>query len=167
MKKIKLKLILIISFLLICYSTPIFARYYESLEYFSGKATIAEPIIRVEQMQDAINMEINKENEIKEYNFVVKNYEISNDIKRMNEVDFLYDIEIKNSDENFPIKCELFEVGSGKELLNGTSKVQGLEIPKSVEYEKEYKLQVMWEDKENMSETNDIDIIITANQKKG
>ena len=166
MKKIKLKVILIISFLLICYSTPIFARYYESLESFSGKATIAEPIIKVEQLQDTINMEINKESNIKEYNFVVKNYEINNGLKRINEVDFLYDIEIKNSNENFPIKCELFEIETGKELLNGTNKVQNLEIPKNVEYEKEYKLQVKWETKENMSAENAVDILITASQKK-
>lgn len=166
MKKLKLKTTLIISFLLICYSTPIFARYYEILENFSGKATIAEPIIKVEQMQDTINMEINKENEIKEYKFIVKNYETDEKGKRINEVDFLYDIEIKNSNEKFPIKCELFEIETGKELLNGTSKVQNLEIPKYVEYEKEYKLQVKWENKENMSTENVVDILITASQKK-
>lgn len=166
MKKIKLKVILIISFLLICYSTPIFARYYESLECFSGKAIIAEPIIRVEKMQETINMQINKENKIEEYNFVVKNYEIDANGKRINEVDFLYDIEIKNSDNNFPIKCKLFEVETGKELLNGTTRVQGLEILKNVEYEKEYKLQVEWENKEKMSEECTVDILITASQKK-
>lgn len=166
MKKLKLKTTLIISFLLICYSTPIFARYYEILEIFSGKATIAEPIIRVEQLQDTINSEINKEKEIEEYKFVVKNYEIDANGKRINEVDFLYDIEIKNSDENFPIKCELFDCESGKELLNGSSKVQGLEILKNVEYEKEYELQVEWENKENMSDESSVDIVITASQKK-
>lgn len=166
MKKIKLKVILIISFLLIFYSTPIFARYYESLECFSGKAIIAEPIIRVEKMQETINMQINKENKIEEYNFVVKNYEIDANGKRINEVDFLYDIEIKNSDNNFPIKCKLFEVETGKELLNGTTRVQGLEILKNVEYEKEYKLQIEWENKEKMSEECTVDILITASQKK-
>ncbi len=167
MKKLKLKIILIISFLLITYSTPIFARYYESLEYFCGRATIAEPIIKVESLQETIDMEINKETGIKEYRFVVKNYEVKENEKRINEVDFLYDIEIKNSDENFPVKCELFECESGKELLNGSNKVQGLAILKNVEYEKEYKLQVTWENKENMSGTNDIDIVVTASQKKG
>ena len=166
MKKIKLKVILIISFLLICYSTPIFARYYECLEFFSGKATIAEPIIKVEQLQDTINVEINKENEVKEYKFVVKNYEIGANGKRINEVDFLYDIEIKNSNDKFPVKCELFECETGKELLNGTNKVQNLEISKYIEYEKEYKLQVKWENKENMSEENAVDILITASQNK-
>ena len=167
MKKLKLKTILIISIFVISYTTPIFARYYESLEYFFGRETIAEPIIKVETLQETISMEINKENEIKEYNFIVKNYEISNDIKRINEVDFLYDIEIKNSAENFPIKCELYEVETGKELLNGSNKVQGIEIKKNIEYEKEYKLKVTWKNTENMSITNDIDIIITASQKKG
>ena len=166
MKRIKLKVILTISFLLICYSTPIFARYYENLECFFGKAIIAEPIIRVEQMQDTINIEINKENEIKEYRIIVKNYEIEANKKRINEVDFLYDIEIKNSDYNFPIKCKLFDVETGKELLNGTNKVQALEILKNIEYEKEYVLQVMWENKENMSAESAVDILITASQKK-
>lgn len=164
--KSKIKMILIISLLLISYSIPIFARYYETLESFSGKAIIAEPIIKVEPLQETIKMEVNKESVIKEYKFIVKNYEVSENIKRINEVDFLYDIEIKNSDENFPIKYELFEVETGKEILNGLNKVQGLEILKNVEYEKEYKLQVTWKNKENMSSENNIDIVITASQKK-
>lgn len=166
MKKLKFKFFAIITFFLICYSTPIFARYYEGLERFSCKGTIAEPIMKVETLQETIEMKIDKENTIKEYKFIVKNYEIINNKKRISEVDFLYDIEIKKSDNNFPIKCKLFEVETGKELLNGSNKVQGLEILKNIEYEKEYKLQVIWEDKNNMTAESSIDILISANQKK-
>ena len=167
MKKENVKVILIVSLLLICYSRPIFARYYESIELFSGKATIAEPIVKVEALQDTINMEVNKESNINEYNFIVKNYEINKGLKRINEANFLYDIEVKNSDNNFPVKYELFDCETGKELLNGSNKVQGMEIFKNIEYEKEYKLRVTWENKENMSETNDVDIVVSASQKKG
>ena len=62
---------------------------------------------------------------------------------------------------------ELFDCETGKELLNGSNKVQGMEIFKNIEYEKEYKLRVTWENKENMSETNDVDIVVSASQKKG
>lgn len=167
MKTMKMKKILIISVFIICYSTPIFARYYESLEYFSGKATIAEPIIKVENLQNTISMEINKEENIKEYKFVVKNYEVNNGKKRISEVDFLYDIEIRNSNNNFPVRYELFECETEEELLKGTNKIQNLEILKNVEYEKEYRLKVIWETKENMSDINDVDIVVTASQKKG
>ena len=166
MKKLKMKLILILSFLLISYSTPIFARYYECLESFSGKGVIAEPIIKVQALQNTINMEVNKESMIEEYSFVVRNYELNNNEKRINEVDFLYEIEIKNSDNNFPIKCKLFDVQTGEELLKGLKKVEGLEILKNVEYEKQYKLQVEWENKENMSRENSVDTLISARQKK-
>ena len=166
MKKLKFKFLTIISFLLISYSTPIWARYYEELKGVSCNAIIAEPIIKVEALQETIKAEIDKEKVIKEYNFIIKNYETNNNEKRINEVDFLYDIEIKKSDNNFPIKCKLFETKSGKELLNGSNKVQGLEILKNIEYEKKYKLQVIWEGKDNMSTESTVDILITANQKK-
>lgn len=163
--KKKLKIILIASFMLFAFSTPIFARYYETLQQFTGKATIAEPIIKVEALKDKISMQVNRESTIEEYNFCIKNYINESKGKRINEVDFLYDIEIINSNENFPIKLELYEVGKEKELLNGTSKVSGLEIKKNLEYEKQYKLLAYWESKENMSDENSIDIVIKASQK--
>lgn len=122
----KLKVMLIISFALclIFFEPQIFARYYETLDTITAEATIAEPIIKVEALQDTIKMEINKESNITQYSFIVKNYEIdSNNKKRINEVDFLYDIEIKNSSENFPIRYELYDVSEGEEILQGTSKV--------------------------------------------
>lgn len=125
MKKLemKFKVILIISFLVICFSNPIFARYYEKFEYMSAKATIAEPIIKVENLQDTIKTKITEDSKIEEYNFVVRNYEMENNEKRINEVNFLYDIEIKNSNENFPIRYELYDVETGEELLKESNRI--------------------------------------------
>lgn len=122
-QKKKLKLIFLISLVIICFSNPIFARYYETLQSFSGKATIAEPIIKIENLQDTIKMEVNKESNIEEYNFIIKNYELEENQKRINEVYFEYSIEIKNTCENFPIRYELYDVESGEELLKGTNKI--------------------------------------------
>ena len=123
-KKLKLMLIISLIILLIFSQKTVFARYYQALEKTSAKATIAEPIIKVEALQEAIIMEINKESEIKQYSFIIKNYELdSNNTKRITEVGFLYDIEIKNSSENFPIRYELYDVTSGEEILKGTNKV--------------------------------------------
>ena len=116
----KLLLLIIIFILLLSFTNPIFARYYEILEMFSGKAIIAEPIVKIESLQDTIEMEINKETRIKEYNFVIRNYENIGNIKRINEVDFLYDIEIKNSSDNFPIKYELYCVRRRKRKVKRT-----------------------------------------------
>ena len=125
MKKLKpkIKLIILVVIFICCLSNPIFARYYEILENISAKATIAEPIIIVEGLQDMIKTEVTKENVIEEYNFVVKNYIQTENAKRISEVDFLYDIEIKNSDENFPVRYELYDIETGEELLNGNNKI--------------------------------------------
>ncbi|MBR3614617.1 MAG: hypothetical protein IKL55_05515 [Clostridia bacterium] len=121
--KNKLKTIPIIILLILNFSNPIFARYYERLEQFLGKASIAEFIIKVEPLQDTIITEINKESLVKEYNFCVKNYLIDGNMKRINEVDCLYDIEIKNSSKNFPIKYELYDLKTGEEILKGSDNI--------------------------------------------
>lgn len=123
----KLKIIMIVNLFVffVFVQEPIFARYYDSIGKIIGKATIAEPIIKVEALQDTIIMEVNRKSNISQYNFVIKNYEIdSKNNKRINEIDFLYDIEIKNSTKNFPIRYELYDITTGMELLDGKDKIE-------------------------------------------
>lgn len=163
-KKIKL-LILISSAILVGFQIPVLARYYEKFSKISGNAVIAEPIIKVESLQDTIITAVNKESKIQEYYFIIKNFESDSINKRINEVDFLCDIEIKNSSENFPVKYELYDCKTGAELLNGTLKATEIEISKNVEIENKYKLVLYWNSVQNMSCYNDVEIIVTANQK--
>lgn len=168
MKKIKKVLkILVISLIFICFylQLPTFARYYESIENILGQGVIAEPIIIVENLSDTISMEVNKKTEVKEYNFIIKNYELdSSNNKKISEVDFCYDISIQNYDDNFPIEYELYDCITGEELLNGRNNSDKFQILKNVEFEKEYKLVVSWKDKNDMSSIDDIDIIINISQ---
>lgn len=165
-KKIRLIVIISIIFIFLIYEIPVWARYYENINKISGKAVIAEPIIKVIPLNNTIITDVNKLSNIQEYHFIIKNYETDlNNKKRVNEVDFLYDIEIKNSSNSFPIRYELYDISTNEELLKGDSKITNLIIEKNKEMEKEYKLKVYWEKKENMSSSNDIDVIVKVNQK--
>lgn len=164
----KLKIQKIISFLLIVFliPTPSFARYYDNLGKFSTKASIAEPIINVETLQETVVSDFNKTT-VKEYHFKITNYELeTNGNKRISEVDFNYTIEIKNSSNNFPAKYELYDCSTNLEILNGASKTQEFYISKNNMYEKEYKIIVSWEDKDELASQNDINIMVNASQKK-
>ena len=70
----KYKTIIFISILIITIPLIANARYFEKLENIKGKATIAEPIFKVENFQDTIIQTVNKESEIKEYVFKIKNF---------------------------------------------------------------------------------------------
>jgi len=165
-KKIKL-LIMINILILIVLEIPSIARYYESATKIKGKAIIAEPIIKVEMLQDTIITDFNKKTKVPEYYFIIKNYEIdANNNKRINEIDFICNIEIKNSEDNFPIRYELYDCETNEEMLEGNKISKEIFISKDVELEKKYKLQVYWKDVQNMSNNNDIEIIINVTQKK-
>lgn len=163
-KKIK-KQIVILSFIIIIFlQMPCFARYYEILGKMNGKARIAEPIVKVESLQDTMNLEMNRNIEEKEYHFIIKNYEVSStNNKKISEVDFSYNIEIKCSNNNFPVKYELIDCSTGEIVLNNSS----FEMKKNIEYEKEYKLVVKWSDVEGeINLNNNIDINIKVLQMK-
>ncbi len=143
---------------------PCFARYYESLGKIHGKAVIAEPIVKIESLQDTINLEMNKDIGEKEYYFVIKNYEL--DVfnnKRVSEVDFTYNIEIKSTNSNFPVKYYLMDCLTGEIVSNKNV----FEIKKNIEYERKYKLVISWNDIEGeISLNNNIEINIRVLQVK-
>lgn len=167
MKKIQIIKILASFFIIIVViQTNSFARYYESLNKITGKATIAEPIIKVENLQETIIENINKNSKEKEYYFNVKNYLINEkNNKKITEVDFDFFIEIKNSDTNFPIKYKLIDCENSEELLNNKSITSKIHINRNVEFNKTYKLVIEWDDRENIqSVTDNIDIVVSVSQ---
>lgn len=166
MKK-KLKIVIFSIAILIVFQSSSFARYYESLKNIYGKATIAEPIVKVEALQEPIITEFNKNTQAKEYYFTIKNYEInSNNEKRISEVDFEFAIQIKNSENTFPIKYELYECDTGNEILNGNNTTEKIVMEKSKVFDKKYKLKVLWNSNIQAIAANDnIEIIVEAFQK--
>lgn len=156
----------IISIIVILLIIPItsFAKYYEVVRSIEGSAVIAEPIVIVDKKQEKIISGFDK-NTVKEYYFVIKNYKYDeNGNKKISEVDFLYNIEIKNSSNNFPVKYELYDCSSNEELLKGNNKTTDLLLPQNQEYENEYKIIVSWNDMENLDSQSEIDILINASQ---
>lgn len=161
-------IVLIISIILLI-PLVTYARYFEKIENIKGKAIIAEPIFRVENLQDKIVEVVNKESKIKEYIFEVRNYEVEPDgiEKRISQVDMEYNIEIKHEKNNFPIKCELYEVEKNENLLQQNNKTENFKTEKNKEYVKKYKLCVRWERKSEALENSDnVKIIINSNQVK-
>ncbi len=160
----KVKKLLLISLIIINIQIVSFARYYETLDKIQGYAVIAEPIVKLESLQDTIQLEINKETERKEYYFIIKNYEIdSKNNKRISEVDFSYDIEIEITDNNFPIKYELYDISTNEKIQNKSK----FDMPKNIEFEKKYKLVIYWNDlQEEMSNKADINIKVNVSQKE-
>lgn len=145
------------------------ARYFEKIENIKGKATIAEPIFKVETLQDTIVQTVNKESVIKEYVFKIKNFELENNgvSKRISQADMLYNIEIARKAANFPVQYELYEINSTENLLQDNKKTKDFKVNKDIEYEKTYKLIAEWQDREGILDTSDIvEIRINATQEK-
>ena len=122
----KRKATIFILILIITFPLVVNARYFEKIENIKGKAIIAEPIFKVETIQDTIIQTIDKETDIKQYVFKIKNYETENNgtSKRVSQVDMLYNIEIINEKENFPIKIALYEINSTENLLKENKKTE-------------------------------------------
>lgn len=145
------------------------ARYFEEIKNIKGKGIIAEPIFEVENVQNTIVETINKETNLKEYIFKIKNYYLENNnvIERISQVDMSYNIEVINEKENFPIKYELSELDKEENLLNEKGKTENFVINKDIKYEKIYKLKVSWNDKQGILEnTDNIKIIVNSSQIK-
>jgi hypothetical protein len=153
------KIIIIMCLILLILTTGVTA-YYKSTEYIEISAKIAEPIIKVEPLQDTVKYEIGKNSEKKEYLFTIKNYENN----KISEVDFEVKIEIK-SNNNFPITYNLYDCSSNEEILNGNTKVEKLNVLKDEKFDKTYKLEVYCEDVNKVSGITEIEIEVEAIQK--
>ena len=80
-------------------------------EKYTVKSQIAKPIFIIEKDKN-IEEKINVNSFPIEYNFCIKNY----DEKNINEVEFIYDIELDISDENFPIQYTLYDCDNRIEI---------------------------------------------------
>lgn len=160
--------IFVICIILVC-PVIVRARYFEKIENIQGKGIIAEPIFKVESLQEIVTETINKKTKPKEYVFKVKNYVFENNgnSKRISQVDMSYNIQVINEKSNFPVRYELYEFETNQNIINTNGKTEDIFIKKDIEYEKKYRLVVFWENKEGLLENNDnIKIIINSNQIK-
>ena len=100
---------------------------------------ILEPIVVLEK-EETIQTQMDENSFPMEYHFSICNYRE----EEINEVEFEYTIEIKNSAENFPVSCQLWDCDKDSEipLLNGKS--EKLTIKKSVKEIRNFKLLLEW-----------------------
>lgn len=156
--QLKTKLIILTILLILFYTPNISISKYSSQIVQEGIASIAEPIIIIEEIVEPISMLIDKNSFPLEYSFIIKNY----DGDKINEVDFYYNIEIQNSTENFPITYKLIENNTGEEIPLENNKTANLQICKSIEEEKNLKLILEWDRKEGEL-SDEINFIIKVN----
>jgi hypothetical protein len=125
----------------------------------NGSAEIAKPIIEVEKEYEK-SVEVYDGIKTIEYSFSVtnkKNEEIS-------DVDIEYIIEIVNTESKFPIEYSLYRNDTKIELEN--NKTKPMILKNSENLKDEYKLNIMWKEKEGeISDNDDVKIIIEAVQK--
>ncbi len=166
----KLNKVFILFILLVIGSNMSYGRYYKSIQ---GKyeGIIAEPIIKIQRIsQKVVEDNYMKSTQGLEYVFDVVNYsvdELGN--KKISEVDFCYIITLKETNNNFPVRFELYDMSTGEELLQGRSCSLQMNIKKGIEYTKRYKLIAIWDDnKELNGSVDDVDIEVEIIQcKKG
>ena len=158
--KIKYFVVLIILLCTITLFTVKFSRakYLTTIEGY-GSAEIAKPIIEIEK-EDEKSVEVYDGIKTIEYSFSVtnkKNEEIS-------DVDIEYVIEVVNTESNFPIEYSLYRNDTKIELEN--NKTKPMILKNSENLKDEYKLSIMWKEKEGeISDNDDVKIIIEAVQK--
>ena len=169
--KIRNKLFILIFFIIIfiiLLGNIVFARYYKKITNMQNSFSISEPIFKIENLSDyALFNEYNKYSGNKEYFFKVKNYELDGDVKRISEVNFFYTIKIINSNNYFPIRCELYDVDTNTLILRDAILTEKIFVAKDVEYEKNYKLSVVWDDEKEISgDMTNVNIEVNAYQSK-
>ena len=159
MKKIAIKLIILFIIILLFFRIVTFARYYENIGNIKIVGNIAEPIIRIENDSSIILNNMNSQTGNKEYYFAIKNYYIDEkNNKRINEINFDFNIEIIVTDKNFPIEYKIYDCETEKEI-NSQEKIN---MPQNVEFENKYKLVIFWKEKSIMSKNADIEINING-----
>lgn len=143
-----------------------YARYFKSINVkYHGQ--IAEPIIQVRgTTAQMVNSDYNRNSGELEYIFDIKNYEIEDSgNKRITEVDFDYEIYLEETNNDFPVKYELYDMSTGEELLNGNNKTLPKHIYGNAEYLKTFKLVAKWDESKTLSGNKDItDIKIKVTQ---
>ena len=81
--------------LVVSYSCNTFARYYEKISNIKLLFSIPEPIVDIEKSQDTIVKKIISNTQIQEFCFTIRNFKNMENCKKISEVDFEFEIEIK------------------------------------------------------------------------
>lgn len=127
-----------------------------------GEGEIAEPIIILESFDNDEKL-VNKLDFPKEYQFKVKNYTAD----KINEVDFLYNIELIKSNSTFPVKYKIIDLSENRELTINNGISEEIKISKQIKEEKIYKIIFYWEEIENeMSENLEFKLRLNLKQYK-
>ena len=113
--------------------------YAQNNDDYKFNAKIAKPIIKIEK-DDKINMKINKENFPNEYSFSVLNYNEDS----INEVDSDYYIELKCSENNFPINYILYDCDLEKQINFFDGKSETFKITKNIKEKRNFKVIFNW-----------------------
>lgn len=165
MKKIKKILIIILIFIIGVFPIKVFSRYYQKNQNIKLYLKMAEPIIKVEPKQNTIIKKVNANTQIEEYHFIIKNYDIIDNNKKISEVGFSFNVEIKSSNNQFPIRYEIFDCLSEKEIMQEDNKTSNISINKNEEFERCYKLCLKYDKEKKSKVTNEIDIVVNIEQE--
>lgn len=147
----KEKLIILMLFIIIFLLVNFSVSKYRFLITENGKAVIAEPIIIFEK-GEVINTEYNKKSGELEFAFKIKNYL---DDSNINEVDFMYNLEIIETNTNFPISYKLIDVTNNEEIILTNNISSNFFISKGNKEEDSYKLIINWDESKNLSTYSD------------
>lgn len=124
-----------------------------------GSAEIAKPVFEIIQ-EDEKEVEVYDGIKSIEYKFSVSN----NKDTELTDVELKYVIEIINSAMDFPIEYSLYKNNEKIELEN--NKTQPMLLKNNQNVKDEYKLNIVWKEKEGkISSNDDIKIKIEAIQK--
>ena len=160
------KKVILFTLIFMAYAVNSYGRYFKSINSrYYGQ--IAEPIIKVQGISTkVIDKDFNRNVGEIEYLFDIKNFEIEqNGSKRISEVDFNYEIYLEETNQNFPVKYELYDMCTGEELLNGNNKTLPKHISRGKECIKNYKLVARWDESKVLIGKEDvIDIKIKVTQ---
>ncbi len=157
MKKSQNRIIIIFLLVLLIQMIGVTNSKYATSFFEEGKASIAEPVVELESFEN-VERVVNKLDFPIEYTFKLKNYKEN----KINEVDFLYNIEVIFSNNNFPIKYKIIDISNGEIIENSQTLFK---LSKCIREEKIYKLIIEWDDKK-IELSKDFDVKIKINLKQ-
>ncbi len=136
----------------------VFGGYFEKISNIKLYFSKAKPILKIESLQNTISKEISQNAPIQEFYFTIKNYEEVNLKKNISEIPFFLEINLENSNSNFPIKYKIYDCEKNEEVS------EKIFIDKNVEFFKKYKVVVIWQNQAKNYAYNQTEIIFNIEQ---
>lgn len=158
--------IFIIFFLIVLIPIFCIGKYCKKIENVKIGFELLEPILEIEACQNTIKKDIlNNSNNLEEFIFIIKNYNSLKDDK-ITELKLSYNIELKISNEYLLEKCEIYNMETGEELLNGRYKTNDIIVEKDIKYEEKYKLFIKLKNNEEYKDEKlNIEIVLNSSQE--